>query len=66
MMTHIVRAMNECKLNVKILSEMKISVEGQIALVNVLKERLSEILPEGTKVLISREFSNEELMEALR
>ena len=45
---------------------MKISVEGQIALVNVLKERLSEILPEGTKVLISREFSNEELMEALR
>ena len=58
--------MNECKLNVKILSEMKISVEGQIALVNVLKERLSEILPEGTKVLISREFSNEELMEALR
>ena len=58
--------MNECKLNVRIITNEKLSIDGQIELVKVIKSRLAEILPEGTKLRVSREVSDEEIMNALR
>jgi len=58
--------MEECKLTVRIKTNDKLSINEQIELVKVVKTRLIEILPEGTKIHAGREVSNEEIMNALK
>lgn len=58
--------MSECKLIVRINTHEIIGIDEQIELVKFVKNRLQEVLPEDSKVMVSREVSNEEIMNALR
>ena len=58
--------MNECELNIRIKTNDKLSVNGQIELVEVLRTRLKEILDIDALIFVSRGVNNEEIMEALR
>lgn len=58
--------MNKCKLNVRINTHEKIGIEEQIELVKFVKNRLKDVLPDDAQILVDREVSNEEIMNALR
>lgn len=58
--------MEECIISVRIESEDKIRVEAQIELINLIRTRLAEVLPEDTKLLVSRKVGYDELMNILK